>query len=379
MSRWFKSAAKSETPMNATEELQQLQVVEQALLLLLNDDIAEADRILKQQDSSYHYLGRGISSFLASLLGVEKDLLKNAAALLLAAEEKSWEDMKKAEHQPTAFKSAIYPPGTEYAVCYSIAQLTSAITAVLSGSITEAVRGFYKLRKAYLTLDGILEVESNYLKQRAVAHRISFPSQKDTPPSTRNGSSADVTTMVTDPQTLSDRADKINSASIDIPEGFHGGDNTSTQTGAVLPPSTAQDTDLTPADSRTNTPTKVMSRRLNLIPEMDPTMLTHHTDIFIYSGSHLCFGLLLIVLSMVNNPVFNRILYIIGFSGDRERGVELLWQSTQFSNFNSAIAGLGLLGYYNGLIGFCDILPTVGPILIFIIPSPSVITKLCHY
>jgi hypothetical protein len=30
----------------------------------------------------------------------------------------------------------------------------------------------------------------------------------------------------------------------------------------------------------------------------------------------------------------------------------------QFDNFNSAISGITLLGYYNGLVGFCDILPT---------------------
>lgn len=34
------------------------------------------------------------------------------------------------------------------------------------------------------------------------------------------------------------------------------------------------------------------------------------------------------------------------------------WQAARFNNFNSAIAGIALLGYYNGLVGFCDILPT---------------------
>lgn len=161
MSRWFRATAKAHAPaMVAEEEDKHLLQVEHALLQLLNDDIAEADRILKQHDSSYHHLGRGISNFIASMLGVEKELLKDAAATLQLAENKTWEDMKKAQASPTAYKSAIYPPGTEYLLCYAsmsslthklerslitmietVSQLTSAICAVLSGSVTEAIKG----------------------------------------------------------------------------------------------------------------------------------------------------------------------------------------------------------------------------------------------
>jgi ATP-dependent Clp protease ATP-binding subunit ClpA len=105
--------------MVAEEEDKHLQQVEHALLQLLNDDIAEADRILKQHNSSYHHLGRGISNFIASMLGVEKELLKDAANTLHLAENKTWEDMKKAQASATAYKSSIYPPGTEYLLCYA--------------------------------------------------------------------------------------------------------------------------------------------------------------------------------------------------------------------------------------------------------------------
>jgi hypothetical protein len=114
--------------MVAEEEDEHLQQVEHALLQLLNDDIAEADRILKQHDSSYHHLGRGISNFIASMLGVEKELLKDAAATLQLAENKTWEDMKKAQASPTAYKSSIYPPGTEYLLCY--ASMTTSTLAL---------------------------------------------------------------------------------------------------------------------------------------------------------------------------------------------------------------------------------------------------------
>lgn len=105
--------------MSGEEEDRHLQHVEKALLQLLNDDIAAADEILKQHESSYHHLGRGISSFLASMLGAEKELLKDASNKLLASESKNWEDMKIAQKEPTAYRSEVYPPGTEYLLCYA--------------------------------------------------------------------------------------------------------------------------------------------------------------------------------------------------------------------------------------------------------------------
>lgn len=105
--------------MLAEEEENYLKEVEDALIHLLNDDIVEADRLLKNGSSSYHHLGRGISSFLASMLGVEKELLKDAAATLAEAETKTWDDYKKAQKEPTSFQSHIYPPGTEYLLCYA--------------------------------------------------------------------------------------------------------------------------------------------------------------------------------------------------------------------------------------------------------------------
>lgn len=125
MNRWFRSAATQGPKMLAEEEDRHLQHVEHALLQLLSDDIADADRILKQHNSSYHHLGRGISNFIASMLGVEKELLKDAANTLHLAENKTWEDMKKAQASPTAYKSTIYPPGTEYLLCY--ASMTSIL------------------------------------------------------------------------------------------------------------------------------------------------------------------------------------------------------------------------------------------------------------
>jgi hypothetical protein len=118
MASWFRSAVKHQPMLEAEEEDKHLRHVETALLQLLNDDIVEADRILKEHESSYHYLGRGISSFLSSMLGGEKEMVKEALSKLLASETKNWDDMKKAQKEPTAYRSQIYPAGTEYLLCY---------------------------------------------------------------------------------------------------------------------------------------------------------------------------------------------------------------------------------------------------------------------
>jgi hypothetical protein len=118
MASWFRSAVKQQPPMEAEAEDRHLKHVETALLQLLNDDIDEAEKTLKEHESSYHYLGRGISSFLSAMLGGEKEMVKEALTKILASENKNWDDMKKAQKEDTAYRSNIYPAGTEYLLCY---------------------------------------------------------------------------------------------------------------------------------------------------------------------------------------------------------------------------------------------------------------------
>jgi Protein of unknown function (DUF3808) len=230
-----------------------------------------------------------------------------------------------------------------------VSQLTSAICAVLSGSVTEAIKGFYKLRKAYLTLDGIMEIESNYLKKRTGSRDGSLAST--TVPldhSPENGFTNSPRYSHHENQSYSASETGANEkTSFEIPGSPKGSAGNEPRT---------SDLDRDVDKLSLHSPTRVESKLLDIDPAS--VGITSHTDIFIHSGTRLCFGILLVVFSMIENPLFNRILYIVGFKGDRERGTRYLWQAARFDNFNSAIAGIALLGYYNGLVGFCDILPT---------------------
>ena len=90
--------------------------------------------------------------------------------------------------------------------------------------------------------------------------------------------------------------------------------------------------------------------------EPEALNLTDPVDVFIHSGANMCFGLLMVMLTLVP-PSFARILSVVGYRGDRARGVQMLWRSAAHDNINGAVAGMSLLSFYNGMLGTVDILP----------------------
>ncbi|KAK9319543.1 outer membrane protein Iml2/Tetratricopeptide repeat protein 39 [Lipomyces orientalis] len=80
------------------------------------------------------------------------------------------------------------------------------------------------------------------------------------------------------------------------------------------------------------------------------------TDDYIQSGVNLCFGLLQLVISMIP-PALGKILSIIGFRGDRDTSIQMLWAATASDNIHGALALLTLLLYYTGPAQACDIDP----------------------
>lgn len=171
-----------------------------------------------------------------------------------------------------------------------VSQLTSAICAVLSGSVTGAMGGFLKLRKSFLTLDGIMDIESKHLQKQAANRRGSVASRKDagSVTSATGGDGASLQAVSTEDEKAAIAA---GAAALNGAPGspMLNRTQTSATTGSL------------------QIPTRVESKLLDIDPAS--VGITSHTDIFIHSGTRLCYGILLLVFSMIENPMFNRILY----------------------------------------------------------------------
>ncbi|EHK44965.1 hypothetical protein TRIATDRAFT_128168 [Trichoderma atroviride IMI 206040] len=287
---WFRSGAKTENGSNSSlaatdsivKEKENLVEAMNWIELIMNDDIDGAWEKLQTGDSSFHEMGSAVAFFMRSVLGFEKQIMTEATARLNDCETRAWSDLKRAQKHGAAYNSSkLYPPGTEYELIIAETQLMGAVVGVLHESLVEAMKSFYKLRKAFLTLDAIVASEEKIFK-------------KPTPGSSR------IISKLEDTSKLSLRS---------------------------------RDSDLS-----------------------SDVELDNPVDKFIHSGANMCFGVLLLILSLIP-PAFSRILSVVGFHGDRRRAVKMLWKSAAHSNINGAVAGMMLLVYYNGLLGAADILP----------------------
>lgn len=78
-------------------------------------------------------------------------------------------------------------------------------------------------------------------------------------------------------------------------------------------------------------------------------------DEFIHSGVQLCFGILQVVLSLIP-PAIGKVLSIVGFRGNRDHGLCMLWRTAITArNIHGALALLCLLVFYDGPIQFIDV------------------------
>lgn len=78
-------------------------------------------------------------------------------------------------------------------------------------------------------------------------------------------------------------------------------------------------------------------------------------DEFIHSGVQLCFGILQVVLSLIP-PTIGKVLSIVGFRGDRDVGLKMLWRTAITSrNIHGELALLCLLVFYDGPVQFVDV------------------------
>ncbi|CAO2650740.1 Nn.00g020320.m01.CDS01 [Neocucurbitaria sp. VM-36] len=435
---WLKGHAPIHTKsLNALDELAHMQDAMSAVNHIMNDDVETAEELLSKGSSPFHQLGVGVCTFIRATLGFEQEVMREGLALyiistqdkmltfvvaanaLSQAENSAYEQQRRAHKDPNAYRSPIYPPGTEYAVCQAESQLMSAIVGVLNESLTEAVKSFYKLRKAYLTLESVMENEKKFLKERSMSSvnsTVSASSSKagsvrssmrgstlkgSRPPTSAGVSAAASTTSfkqssgdersaakaaaVNSKQAANDNDSDDDFDFVDAEEDRKGDEtpieylghlNVPAGEGASVELDNARRTlDINSSSapdlpSAENNPSNSIPdaiedfEQLTLGNREDPdadisTFSDHPVDEFILSGSNFCFGMLLLLLSFIP-PSFATLLKIVGFKGDRERGMQMLWQATKFHNIHGAMAGVVLMGYLNGFTNFCDILPTTG-------------------
>jgi hypothetical protein len=340
----------SSQSLNAIDEPQALEDAMLAASYIMDDDLVKAEEELGKGTSPFHKLGKGVASFLRATLGFEREVMREASERLSEAETSAYDAQQRSLRHPGTSASSIYSPGTEYALVLAQVQIMGAVVGVLTESVTESIKGFYKLRKAYITLDAILQEEKKFLESRGQSSKEAEDSQ----------SSVDDSASTT--ETSSTTGGNESEEFVDADED-HAEKETPEYLGQLSKEvDVAEDMDKMTIKEEKEKTMPVPLRRFSSTFQEGPGLEVFGDNVvdgFIHSGSNFCFGLILILLSMLP-PAFSTLSRIAGFKGDRVRGLSMLWQASKFHNINGAFAGLILLGYYNGFVGFCDILPQHG-------------------
>lgn len=333
--------AKAEAATFVAKHRKDLDDAMKHMSLIMNDDMEGAAAGLLRGDSCFHSLGAAVTLFMRGMIGAEKAVMAEAAAKLAECEARATADTITIQRHAHAFGDRrLFPPGTEYDLVRAQVQLMSAILSVMQESIVEAMRGFYKLRKAFVLLDAIVAIETKAIESRGKSTISTSTVATDAKP----GQEPEL--KVVDGDTESTDSVVFVDTNNDAPD-------TSESSSAATTPDSRQD-----SCPDMEAPVAALSTRLTSSTLTDDSQLdlSDPLDEYIHSGTNQYFGLLLLILSLVP-PAFSRILAVVGFRGDRAKGVRLLWRSSASDNVHSTLAGMMLLGYYNGLLGTVDIVP----------------------
>ncbi|EGV61470.1 hypothetical protein CANTEDRAFT_124175 [Yamadazyma tenuis ATCC 10573] len=342
------------------KQVHDFEVALKAMDFLLDDRSSEGTDLLKKklqenktsesdQPVGIFHLALGVMEFIEATLGFEPEVMAKAHQTLSGAESASVENAKY-NVRYNLVTSYIYPPGTEFQVTHAESTLLNALLMLLqeNNGVVESAKALYKLRKAYHTLDAVYKrikdsepifnrnlsrlrkQSSKVFQNNSSVSSVDLPGLVDEktstlPPDfklmkdleavfqmrksrvegTNLDESADLTTSVTDPH----YADSYGGASI-----------------------------LTESSTERN----------------DTYLHVSTIDEFIHSGVQLCFGILQVVLSLIP-PTIGKVLAIVGFKGERDVGLRLLWRNAiTCRNIHGDLALLCLLVFYDGPVQFVD-------------------------
>ena len=222
-----------------------------------------------------------------------------------------------------------------------MAQLLSAVIAVFRESLVEGMKAFLKLNSAYKTLQRIIDAENAYLNKRRSDMARTAPS---TP--IRSEFRSQFSSVPGSPTRQFTRWEKANATEPPWKEDLEDEDEFYDAEEDIQ-------TDYSNEFNSGSIFTETFQSPLN--KEFDPIDPASPSDAFVHSGANFCMGLLLLMLALVP-PALSKLLGIVGYKGDRKKGLRMLWSSSRYSNAIGALAALVLLAYYNGLMGATDLI-----------------------
>ncbi|EGW32643.1 uncharacterized protein SPAPADRAFT_153841 [Spathaspora passalidarum NRRL Y-27907] len=340
-------------------------------IALLNKEAAKTTS--SDQPHAIFPLALGVIEFIEATLGFEPEVMAKAHKTLSEAENASLNNSKyNIKHQMAT--SNIYPPGTEFQVTYAESTLLNALLMLLTenNGIVEGAKALYKLRRAYQTLDAVYKrikdsepiFNKNLQKLKKEAASIAAANSVA---GSRNGNGIN--------GSLASLNRSI--STVDLP-GFSSANSSS----ANLPQDLKLIKDLEKIYSMrkarvegSNLPNNGQQMNLfhgigssvssSFVSSMessdvindssDTHMHVSTVDEFIHSGVQLCFGILQVVLSLIP-PAIGKVLSIVGFKGDRDTGLKLLWRTAiTCRNIHGELALLCLLVFYDGPVQFVDV------------------------
>ncbi|KAK9479671.1 outer membrane protein Iml2/Tetratricopeptide repeat protein 39 [Lipomyces japonicus] len=314
--------SESSKSLNTLDEKVTLQKALEAMDCIMADDLKQASSILNDlsPNSSFCSLATGVVVFIEATLGFEADAIRDATEKLQKAESLATRDRIRA--QKFSYQSSSYAAGTEYYVAIAESHLMAAVVLFLSESAIASVKSFYKLRRAYQILSEIYHhaVDGTHVTNSTTDQPDALSDEKEDLMNIDDQLQLDAQLEALQLEMSVDQNERERNSSdfADIEQNN-------------LPPQPAQ----------------------KVIP-FGQKPGGSEVDDYIQSGVNLCFGILQLVISMIP-PALGKILSIIGFRGDRDTSIQMLWAATASDNIHGALATLTLLLYYTGPAQVCDI------------------------
>ncbi|CAI5757249.1 unnamed protein product [Candida verbasci] len=398
-------------------QVHDFEIALKAMDYLLDDKTRQGTELLKHESINHKTnsdqphaifpLALGVMEFIEATLGFEPEVMAKAHKTLSEAENSSLNNSKfNAKHQLST--SLIYPPGTEFQVTYAESTLLNALLMLLTenNGMVESAKALFKLRKAYQTLDAVYkkikESEPIFNKNLAKIKKEFNKSKGDGIINLPNHSISTVDLPGYNSQTSSSSSipqdlklikdlEKVYMMRKARVEGTNLGNNRnkpinlfedSNSSVTLAKQHQIRDKDIDNSDDDEfvdalehldidytanssqflNSSTQSILSSIETSPsESQGSQISENNhlhvstiDEFIHSGVQLCFGVLQVVLSLIP-PAIGKVLSIVGFKGDREVGLKLLWRTAITSrNIHGELALLFLLVFYDGPVQFVD-------------------------